>query len=303
MKKGNNLYIGYICIIALIMISFPLVSLFKSHLHIPTPVNDGVTHIAIASTVDSDDGDMHSVTTLSQPHDNHADEPTSLYIEMVQGCGPYWAGICAGVYSTPSSTSTPVTYLRNGMTLKVDKKVTDAQGNTWYKIIFDEWLRYPERIYTDWYVEAKYAQEFQDVGMREMTRAQLRAATPIPKRIVVDKSDHKLYAYDGDQLFMETIVSTGTVINPTPVGEFKIFKKMPSRYMQGPLPGIPDDVYDLPGVPWGLYFTTDGAAIHGAYWHNKFGAQISHGCVNVPLIQARELYTWADLGTTVTVQE
>jgi lipoprotein-anchoring transpeptidase ErfK/SrfK len=136
-----------------------------------------------------------------------------------------------------------------------------------------------------------------------MSLNEARKKPSASKRIIVDKSEQKLYAYENDMLFMESIVSTGTVINPTPIGEFAIFRKTPSRYMQGPLPGIPDDIYDLPGVPWSLYFTAEGAAIHGTYWHNNFGNRTSHGCVNVPIAQARQLYGWADLTTKVIVQE
>ena len=73
--------------------------------------------------------------------------------------------------------------------------------------------------------------------------------------------------------------------------------------MQGPLPGISDQYYDLPGVPWNLYFTHEGAAIHGAYWHDNFGKPRSHGCVNLPLAEAHKLYTWADIGVQVFVQD
>ena len=109
-------------------------------------------------------------------------------------------------------------------------------------------------------------------------------------------------AYDGDILFMKVPISTGLELTPTPLGTYKVFKMTPSRYMQGPLPGVSDQVYDLPGVPWNLYFTTEGAVIHGAYWHDHFGQPWSHGCVNLPLDKARELYLWASIGTKVTVQ-
>ena len=72
--------------------------------------------------------------------------------------------------------------------------------------------------------------------------------------------------------------------------------------MQGPLPGVSDQYYDLPGVPWDLYFTKDGAVIHGAYWHDHFGEQWSHGCVNLPTDKAKELYLWAAVGIPVTVK-
>ena len=123
------------------------------------------------------------------------------------------------------------------------------------------------------------------------------------KRIVIDLSDQKLSAYDGDTLFMKESVSTGLPQTKTPIGTFSIYKMMPSRYMQGPLPSCSDDYYDFPGVPWDLYFTRGGAVIHGAYWHDNFGRPQSHGCVNMPPQKAKELYLWADLGTPVTVQE
>ncbi|MFA5877656.1 MAG: L,D-transpeptidase, partial [Candidatus Paceibacterota bacterium] len=60
---------------------------------------------------------------------------------------------------------------------------------------------------------------------------------------------------------------------------------------------------DLPGVPWNLYFTLQGGAIHGTYWHTKFGEPWSHGCVNLPPAHAKKLYQWADVGTIVIVQD
>lgn len=64
-----------------------------------------------------------------------------------------------------------------------------------------------------------------------------------------------------------------------------------------------DQYYDLPGVPWDLYFTRNGDVIHGAYWHDKFGEPWSHGCVNLPVEQAMKLYKWAEVGVPVTVKE
>jgi lipoprotein-anchoring transpeptidase ErfK/SrfK len=54
-----------------------------------------------------------------------------------------------------------------------------------------------------------------------------------------------------------------------------------------------NDMYDLPGVPWCLFFSLSGAAIHGTYWHNDYGHPRSHGCVNVTTDAARWVYRWA----------
>jgi lipoprotein-anchoring transpeptidase ErfK/SrfK len=53
-------------------------------------------------------------------------------------------------------------------------------------------------------------------------------------------------------------------------------------------------------VPWSLYFN-EGAAIHGAYWHDGFGYRRSHGCVNVAAADAMWMFEWAEEGTWVHV--
>ena len=225
--------------------------------------------------------------------------PTFKYIEIVESCGPYFNGSCVNMRSGPGSEFPPVSKLRNGMILKVADTVVNDAGQTWYKIKFDDGIRYRERVSSDWYVAAEFAHLFTDPGDVELSDT--TASTT--KHILVDRSEQTLYAYDGDTLFMKEPISTGLEFTPTPRGTFTIYKKTPSRYMQGPLPGISDQYYDLPGVPWNLYFTEQGAVIHGAYWHDHFGKQWSHGCVNLPPEKAKQLYYWADVGTQVVVQD
>ncbi len=50
--------------------------------------------------------------------------------------------------------------------------------------------------------------------------------------------------------------------------------------------------YYLPNVPYIMYFNRD-FGIHGAYWHNNFGAPMSHGCVNLAIPDAEKLFYWA----------
>jgi len=219
------------------------------------------------------------------------------YIEVTDGCDPNFNGGCLNVRSGPGEDFSVVARLRTGMVLKVGGKV-ERDGRAWYKIVFDEWLRYPQRVSADWYVSADYVEILFDEGDRNL----VGKATSTQK-IIIDRSEQKLYAYYGDELFMETLISTGIELTPTPRGAFTIFKKTPSRYMQGPIPGISEKEYDLPGVPWDIYFTKEGAAIHGTYWHENFGTRASNGCVNLPLEAARKLYEWAELGARVIVRD
>lgn len=235
---------------------------------------------------------------------DHAEEILPLekvlfeYVEVQESCDVHFEGECVRIRSGPGLDFPVVTRVRNHVVLKIGGKV-DHEGMTWYKIIFDEELRYPERITTDWYIASEYVDVLHDEGTKVLLPS---ASTIAPtQKIIVDIREQKLYAYEDDTLFMETSISTGLELSPTPKGTFTIFRKTPSRFMQGPLPGH-SDVYDLPGVPWNLYFTHGGAVIHGAYWHSSFGNPYSHGCVNVVPEDARKLYYWAEPGTKVIVR-
>jgi lipoprotein-anchoring transpeptidase ErfK/SrfK len=49
-----------------------------------------------------------------------------------------------------------------------------------------------------------------------------------------------------------------------------------------------------------MYFY-QGYAIHGTYWHNAFGRQMSHGCVNLPVDESQWFFNFASVGTPVRV--
>lgn len=113
--------------------------------------------------------------------------------------------------------------------------------------------------------------------------------------IEVDLSEQKLKAWDGDQLYLETLVSSGLPWFPTPTGEFRIWAKMRATRMKG---GEGKYYYDLPNVPFVMFFENTsvpgyrGYGLHGTYWHNDFGRVHSHGCVNLPTSVAEKLYYW-----------
>lgn len=118
------------------------------------------------------------------------------------------------------------------------------------------------------------------------------------KLITVDIGKQKVFAWEGGKVVFETIASTGMRYTPTVTGTFKIQRKIPVADMKGNYPPYPP--YHLKNVPNHMYFYK-GYAIHGAYWHNKFGQRVSHGCVNVPVAASQWLFNWADVGTPVVV--
>jgi hypothetical protein len=121
------------------------------------------------------------------------------------------------------------------------------------------------------------------------------------KEIVVSLTQEAMWAYENDELVLSTLVSTGvahSAQSTTPVGYFSILTKYDSQTMSGV---IDDEAYNVPDVPWVMYFDDLGDALHGTYWHNNFGTPMSHGCVNQPMDVAEFMYSWAPIGTPVTV--
>jgi hypothetical protein len=109
------------------------------------------------------------------------------------------------------------------------------------------------------------------------------------KHIYVDLSAQTLYAYQGDAKIMQTLISSGRW-GKTPEGNFTIWSKFRATRMEG---GSGSDYYNLPNVPWVMFFYGD-FGLHGAYWHDNFGYTMSHGCVNMRQIDAKDLFAWAD---------
>jgi hypothetical protein len=166
-------------------------------------------------------------------------------------------------------------------------------GQPWYRL-HDELLR------VEYHVPA--------TSLRLIADAELSRLSPeVPpgqKRVEVSLYDQTLTAYEGQEVALHTKVSTGLpnysgvasdIPTETPRGRFSIDPKIPSKHMgDGRLTSAPE-AYELPGVPWVCFFHfAHGVAFHGTYWHDNFGARMSHGCVNMRTADALWLYRWSD---------
>lgn len=116
--------------------------------------------------------------------------------------------------------------------------------------------------------------------------------------IDINLSTQYMTVFQGDTVIMETYISSGRPGFDTPTGTFYINLKNGTQTMEGVLGG---EYYNVPDVPSVMYFTDVGHAIHGAYWHNNFGAVMSHGCINVPVELAAWLYEITPVGTPVII--
>jgi lipoprotein-anchoring transpeptidase ErfK/SrfK len=111
--------------------------------------------------------------------------------------------------------------------------------------------------------------------------------------IEIDLSSQRLIAWEGATPVYAIVVSTGKASTPTRTGTFAIQTKHRQARMRGA-------DYDISDVPYTMYYS-GSYAIHGAYWHHRFGTPVSHGCVNVAVDHANWLFDWATVGTPVVV--
>ncbi len=118
------------------------------------------------------------------------------------------------------------------------------------------------------------------------------------KWISVSIAKQLLVAYEGERPVYAALVSTGRggmsdpeETHATIRGTFLIRAKHVSGTMDGE-EGT-DESFDLRDVPYIQYFH-EGYALHAAYWHDDFGKERSHGCVNLAPADAAWLFEWTD---------
>lgn len=125
-------------------------------------------------------------------------------------------------------------------------------------------------------------------------------AAPGEKWIDINLSNYSVTAYEGATAVLSSPMVAGAPLTPTVTGEYNVWAKIPTQTMRGK--NVDGTSYETPNVPWILYFE-GGYATHGAPWRGSFGYDAgsagSHGCVNMPVDQAKALYDWADVGTKV----
>ena len=118
--------------------------------------------------------------------------------------------------------------------------------------------------------------------------------------IVISISEQWLTYYQMGKVVLETPVVTGNNGN-TPYGTYSIRNKARNVTLKGP----EDDPYESFVYYW-MPFISSTHGLHDATWRTYFGGSIytydpSHGCVNMPLYKAEELYYMVEIGTPVYI--
>lgn len=109
--------------------------------------------------------------------------------------------------------------------------------------------------------------------------------------IDVSLADQTLVAMEGDRPVFATVVSTGlpTAGRRTRPGTYHVQSKHVSATMDDDSAGA---AYSIEDVPWTMFYD-HSFALHGAFWHERFGHPQSHGCVNLSAHDSKWLFHWA----------
>ncbi len=119
----------------------------------------------------------------------------------------------------------------------------------------------------------------------------------IKRTTEVNLSAQKFYYSVNGVRIGEMLTSTGRPGVNTPVGEYKILKKIPVKTYYTITGG------SYPNTKWNMLFEAKrGLYLHGAYWHNDFGIRPrSGGCVNLKTADAAVMYKFLDVGDKIKV--
>ncbi len=99
--------------------------------------------------------------------------------------------------------------------------------------------------------------------------------------IEIDKStQHMTVTVNGVQLY-KWPVSTGANGYDTPSGAFKPFRMEIDHY---------SEEWDNAPMPYSIFFTQTGDAVHGTYEQRSLGHAVSHGCVRLSVKNAATLW-------------
>lgn len=128
-------------------------------------------------------------------------------------------------------------------------------------------------------------------------------------RVVANKADKTLYAYNGKKLVATYPTTVGSAATPSPHGTYKIVNKVKMPWYKATVgEGSDKQVYMLPpgpnspvGVVW-MGLSKPSYGIHGSPKPEGISRQASHGCIRLTNWDVLEVYSNIEKGATVELK-
>lgn len=179
----------------------------------------------------------------------------------------YWYSDAPGAEPAPDAIK-----IARHTPVQIYDAVVDDEGWIWYDIGQGRWMR---QTYLS-LIEVKPRPA--EIGENEYW-------------VEVDLYEQNFAAYEGDRMVYAGLVSSGLNRWPTNEGLFQVWDRWMLTKMSGAEGKI--DYYFVEDVPHTMYFDYD-IALHGAYWHDRYGYKHSHGCVNMAPRDAEWVWNWSE---------
>lgn len=133
------------------------------------------------------------------------------------------------------------------------------------------------------------------------------AISLITAKVVVDLSEAKAYLYWGDRVVSTYPVAVGQPGWETPVGKFKVDKKLQNPIWQQPITGelIKTGPENPLGKHWIGFWSDERHHIgfHGTNKEQLVGQPVSHGCLRMRNTDIQALYEQVVIGTPIIVRK
>jgi len=122
------------------------------------------------------------------------------------------------------------------------------------------------------------------------------SAAPAAVLVTIDKSIQQMTVELDGRPLHQWPVSTGKAGYDTPNGKYKAFRMEREHFSRE---------WDDAPMPFSIFFTPKGHAIHGSYETKRLGSPASHGCVRLAPANAETLFALVEqegvLNTTVVL--
>jgi hypothetical protein len=138
----------------------------------------------------------------------------------------------------------------------------------------------------------------QFTAANQLTTQQQTPAPATKRVIVVSLVDHKLALVEDGQVKKVYTVAVGKPSTPSPVGTFKIARRVmnPTYSHDGRI--VPPGPGNPVGTRW-MGLSIPGYGIHGTNVPSSIGKAASHGCIRMAKSDLEELYPMVQVGDTV----
>lgn len=111
-------------------------------------------------------------------------------------------------------------------------------------------------------------------------------------RIRIDLASQSLEAVTPQGEAVRWKISSGRRGYETPTGNYGVMRMEADHH---------SDEYDQAPMPYAIFFSPRGLAIHGTY-ERGLGRPLSHGCVRLAVANARQLFEWVEKhGATIEI--